>query len=189
MNSNITFGIIVFLAWSTFCSWHYACNIKGLCFGVEPSMEQTIEPIISTNKAQTDLVASKSDTDTIVALVIKGTPPINIIESNIRFLINSNKFSNPEYVDKFIADLKTNVENRKIKIKIEGFTCDLGNEQINQKLGLERATVMKSLLVQNNFSSSNIELVSHGEIPSNENTNEERLSNRKVIVTIKSIDQ
>ena len=188
MNSNILYGIIAFLVWSAFCSWHYTCNIKGLCFGAEPSsMEQTIEPITSTSKAQADLAKPKSDS-TIVQQKIE-IPPVNITEDKISFLINSSEFSNPEYANKFILGLKNKIENKHVDIKIEGYTCDLGSELTNQKLGLERATAMKSLLIQNDISGSIIEIVSRGEITSNENTNEERQRNRKVIITIKSTEQ
>lgn len=187
MNSNIPYGIIVFLVWSALCSWHYTCNIKGFCFGVEPNIEQIIEPITSTNKVQANLGEPKLDS-TIVKQKIE-IPPVNITEDKISFLINSSEFSNPEYANKFILSLKNSIENKNVDIKIEGYTCDLGSEKTNQKLGLERATAMKSLLIQNDINGSNIEVVSRGEISSNENTNEERQKNRKVIITIKSINQ
>ena len=32
MNQNLTLGALTFLVWSSFSTWYYVCQIKGLCF-------------------------------------------------------------------------------------------------------------------------------------------------------------
>lgn len=184
MNSNLTLGILAFLAWSCFSIWYYVCEIKGLCY----------ETALSTEKAEesSSRLATFSETpkpDTAVAVIEKPIlQTINITEEKIYFNINSVDFLNPAYVEDFAQNLKAKIEGRDIEINIIGSTCDLGKADYNQKLGLQRAKTMLQFLNNNEITSSKIEVSSQGEISSINGTKEERQKNRKVLVTIKSTD-
>jgi len=184
MNTNLLFGTIAFLLWSVFSTWVYVCQIKGLCLETENTMavvtvaeepiKKTVErkPFVDTTKVKPRLL------------------PINIEDGNIFFLINTAEFLDQALADRFVKETLPVLSSRQYSIEIVGYTCDLGSAQYNQKLGLERAKTMQTFLSDVGIKSEKTEIKTGGEIQiiSKNNAENERQSNRKVTITIKSID-
>ena len=187
MNSNLTLGSIVFLLWSSLSGWYYVCQIKGLCFEPGLSSEKVDESFPVNEGIPKTIEAKAADTTSVVAEVSVPSV-IDITEQKIYFTINSTKFLDQTYVENFTNNLKNEIEGRDVEINIVGFTCDIGKARYNLELGLKRAKAMQAFLNANDIYSSKFEVISLGEIPSKENTDEERQKNRKVTITIKSID-
>jgi outer membrane protein OmpA-like peptidoglycan-associated protein len=76
------------------------------------------------------------------------------------------------------------------KIVLEGYTCDLGNEDDNLVLSKERAKSVKAFLVGAGFDPDLIEVKGYGEkFPVAENTTEEnRMKNRRVEIVLSHAD-
>ena len=83
----------------------------------------------------------------------------------------------------FLSDYNSD----KYTIICEGHTCDLADDNYNQKLGQKRAEVVKDYLVKNGFNANNIITVSKGKsAPVVYNTSEyNRKLNRRVLFLIK----
>ena len=73
-------------------------------------------------------------------------------------------------------------ENRDLRIKIDGYTCNLGSENYNLKLSLNRAKSIKEYLVENKVPSNSITVEGYGESDPIENNTSEvnRAQNRRV---------
>jgi outer membrane protein OmpA-like peptidoglycan-associated protein len=183
MNSNIILGGITFLLWSTVSSWYYVCNIKGLCNEVDQIEVETISPPVVEEQKEVKMAELAPVAEEEPTLV-----QINIKEEKIYFLINSSAFLDQSYMDQFLQDLMPQIKDRTVEIEIVGFTCDLGKASYNLELGLQRAKAVKAYLIKNSITSTKIEVSSKGEIPAVAGTEEERKQNRKVSITIKSID-
>ncbi len=93
----------------------------------------------------------------------------------------------PEEREK-IADLVEYLDNvPDSKLSIIGHTDNLGNRNINTKLGLERAIFAKDYLVKNNISGNKIDATSKGpdEPIADNKTDEGKAKNRRTVITIK----
>jgi len=90
-------------------------------------------------------------------------------------------------LDEVISQLKTNPNN--IWIEIEGHTDNVGNKDLNEKLGLERAEAVKRYLYeQHQIPLHKINVISYGEdkpVAPN-NTKQGRAQNRRVVVKVLS---
>lgn len=71
-------------------------------------------------------------------------------------------------------------------ILIDGHTCDIGSDSLNEQLGLMRAQAVKDVLVDENIDPSRILTISHGETnPKYSNdTEEDRVGNRRAEVSL-----
>ena len=187
MNTGVALGTGVFIVWSFLSGWYYVCQIKGLCTGSDTSLTSVAPPVREEEDIVGAVQSMPVDTASVVAEVPEQ-PDIAITEQNILFGHNSPGFLDQAYVENFAKDLKNKTEGRKVKIVIEGFTCDIGEVENNLKLGLRRAKAMESFLIASGINASKIETISGGEIPSVDNTEQERIKNRKVVITIKSLD-
>ena len=116
--------------------------------------------------------------------------------------LRNEVISNPLvlYFDTASAAINLNVEQREkvakivryvdkvdnASIKTIGYTDNTGNRATNVRLGLDRAEFAKSYLVRNGISSSNINSSSKGpDLPiADNNTDEGRAKNRRVVVTL-----
>ena len=187
INSNQTTGALVFLVWSVFCSWHYACNIRGLC-----SRDLATTEIVSSSVAPvSELKETKSKPIEDPKPIVEEKPAleaISIQRDDIYFNLNSSQLVNEAEVTSFIDNLKNQIEGRKVAISIVGSTCDRGRASYNEKLGLKRAEAFKGFLRENGVSGAQIAVSSIGEIASIDGTEAEREKNRKVSITIKSLD-
>lgn len=178
MNLNFFLGGILFLLWSTFSSWYYVCQIKGLC----PETEISIP-------SQTEIAVAKDELVTETVEPEKPAPsPILIEEDKIYFIKNTTQFVEPEKVSLWIEGLVPEVEGRGMAIHIVGHTCDLGSESYNLDLGQRRADAMKVYL-QSQLNNVQYQTQSKGESEASPGTENQRQLNRKVSITIKSIDQ
>jgi OOP family OmpA-OmpF porin len=116
----------------------------------------------------------------------KGCPILQIFRFNFKF--NSYKIDKKYYpkIEKLAKLLK---KNKKIKIKIEGFTDNIGSYDYNKKLSLKRANALKDILVHKfNINSKRITIAGYGKdypIASNKTEDGRRL-NRRVVVIDKS---
>jgi outer membrane protein OmpA-like peptidoglycan-associated protein len=90
-------------------------------------------------------------------------------------------------LDQMISELKTNPQN--IFIEIEGHTDNVGPNELNERLGLERADAVKRYLYeQHQVPLHKINVISYGEdkpVAPN-NTREGRAQNRRVVVKVLS---
>jgi outer membrane protein OmpA-like peptidoglycan-associated protein len=90
-------------------------------------------------------------------------------------------------VDQMIAQLKENPQN--VFIEIEGHTDNVGSEDINERLGMERAEVVKRYLYeQHQVPLHKINVISYGEAKpvAPNNTRDGRAQNRRVVVKVLS---
>jgi len=90
-------------------------------------------------------------------------------------------------LDEVISQLKAKPDN--IFIEIEGHTDNVGNKELNEKLGLERAEVVKRYLYeQHQIPLHKINVITYGEdkpVAPN-NTRQGRAQNRRVVVKVLS---
>ncbi len=90
-------------------------------------------------------------------------------------------------VDQMIAQLKTSPQN--IFIEIEGHTDNVGAEETNERLGLERAEAVKRYLYeQHQVPLHKINVITYGEAKpvAPNNTRDGRAQNRRVVVKVLS---
>ena len=88
----------------------------------------------------------------------------------------------------FIDDLQEVILDRKVTIRIVGHTCDQGRESYNLELGKSRANFVFNTLSASNQNLENASIESKGEsdpLVSNA-TEENRIQNRRVTITIMS---
>ena len=190
INSNQTAGALVFLIWSVFCSWHYACNIKGLCSKSIATTEVIPSTLfIESPSEEINEIETTPTPEPVTEKLAEPVPePIFIEQDVVYFNLNSSEIANPLEVEDFLQSLKKQIEGRNVAISIVGSTCDLGQASYNQKLGLKRAQAFKDFLESSGVNGSQIDVSSIGEIASVEGTEAEREKNRKVSITIKSLD-
>lgn len=101
------------------------------------------------------------------------------------FAINTNCFvSGGENVIKAFADAYSKT-NKQATILVEGYTCDLGSDQINTDLSKLRAEVAKHVLVNAGVPSDKIEVKWYGKTRFKEFSYKNKSEYRRVIVSIK----
>lgn len=95
-----------------------------------------------------------SNKDKSGKLVIPSVSPL--------FGINTNYFvgDGEALVKEFAATFAKT--NKKAKLLVEGFTCDLGGETLNNKLSEARAEVVKNILIDAGIPEQNIEMKWYG---------------------------
>jgi outer membrane protein OmpA-like peptidoglycan-associated protein len=86
-------------------------------------------------------------------------------------------------LDRVVATLK---EDSRLRIAIEGYSCNVGSAEYNRKLGERRAAFVKDYLVANGVDASRVTTVSYGEEqPKHDNGREEtRRLNRRAALTV-----
>ena len=88
-------------------------------------------------------------------------------------------------VDQMISELKANPQN--IFIEIEGHTDNVGDAELNERLGLERAEAVKRYLYQQHqVPLHKMNVISYGESKpvAPNNTSEGRAQNRRVVIKV-----
>ena len=103
----------------------------------------------------------------------------------VRFEINTNYFvlGNNEIVKELA---KTYLQtNKQATILVEGYTCDLGGDQLNQKLSELRADAVKKILIETGVPSDKIETKWYGKSRYKEFNYPNKSDYRRVIVSIK----
>ncbi|MGV8805865.1 MAG: OmpA family protein [Polaromonas sp.] len=87
-----------------------------------------------------------------------------------------------------LAQVIAEIDSRKVPdISIIGHTDTAGESEPNERLGLERANMIRSLIQSSKLNADNVSVVSHGEknllVPTPDNTAEAR--NRRVEITVR----
>ena len=87
-----------------------------------------------------------------------------------------------------LAKVIAEIDNRKVPdISIIGHTDTAGESESNERLGLERANMIRSLISNPKLNADNVSVESHGEknllVPTPDNTDEAR--NRRVEITVR----
>ena len=75
--------------------------------------------------------------------------------------------------------------NKQATILVEGYTCDLGGDQLNQKLSELRADAVKKILIETGVPSDKIETKWYGKSRYKEFNYPNKSDYRRVIVSIK----
>ncbi|MBU0675608.1 MAG: OmpA family protein [Proteobacteria bacterium] len=131
------------------------------------------------------VVLNPEEVQSIFAEVIAVDPliPVKFI---LYFLLNSNELTD-ESQDELPQIIKTVEERNSTDIVITGHTDTVGAMEYNYKLALERAEIMKGILIANGINGDNITTTSHGEgnplIKTQDDVEEPR--NRRVEVVVR----
>lgn len=149
----------------------------------------TEKPTVETEKAETKKeqpIAKPDDSNKItVDLEKSSADKKNVSSARLYFPFRSSKpelaDSTKEYFDDLISFLKA---NPKAKVKIIGHTDNVGDADINEKLGLQRAERIRTLLVRRGAPADRVEASSKGETAPwvTNKTEEGRNKNRRVEV-------
>ncbi|TXH71153.1 MAG: hypothetical protein E6Q83_02810 [Thiothrix sp.] len=144
-----------------------------------PATTAVAEPEVKTPKAKTD------DSNKITVDLEKAADKKNVSSARLYFPFRSSKpelaDSTKEYFDDLISFLKANPQ---AKVKIIGHTDNVGDADINEKLGLQRAERIRTLLVRRGAPADRVEASSKGETAPwvTNKTEEGRNKNRRVEV-------
>lgn len=104
----------------------------------------------------------------------------------IYFKYASNQQASDVLVNQYLSDLVSRLKNTDEKIRLVGHTDDDASDDHNMKLGLQRALLIKNLLVARGIKGSRIKVSSKGEEEpiSPNDTEENRKLNRRVELTL-----
>ncbi len=105
---------------------------------------------------------------------------------HIRFPFNSDQMEYDPEVNSYLEQLADRLQEEDISLVITGHTDNVGTNEVNQELGMERAQNVKDYLVGQGAPADNIEVVSQGArvpVASNE-TERGRHENRRVELRI-----
>lgn len=145
---NFVLAFLVFLLYSVFGMWYYACVIKEVCPNTDEEIEQPINNSTSINEIDTgisDLEQKDLNTDKLaenssekVTLNIPDRLVIKQNKNSVTFPNGQNTFA--EFVYNFLNN------NQGKELVITGF-LNSAESAINDQLGLNRARFIKNLLV------------------------------------------
>jgi outer membrane protein OmpA-like peptidoglycan-associated protein len=171
---TLIIGFIVFLGWTGLSSYIYVCKIKGLC-----SEHETI--LVSTVKVN-DAYTTDSLPNTLAE---RPAMPDKLL---IYFAFDKSEFiSDPDLTKFYDASITYMFHNTDAGLRIIGHTDAKGSDEYNQALGYRRAQSVQNYFESKGIPAEKITIESKGEKePSEDNNSEEgRAKNRRVIVTIK----
>lgn len=157
---------------------------------VEPVKIEIIPDKEEVESIATDTI-SEEPTETVTIVVVEEEIDWRLIASQkasqIGHHFNKNNSSLDDNSDTSLSELSEIIKNNPdINLLIIGHTCDLGSEEINQRLGLRRAESLKEKLIEQGIPASRITTESRYYLePLVPNTSEEnRAKNRRVEVKI-----
>jgi peptidoglycan-associated lipoprotein len=111
---------------------------------------------------------------------------VALTDDQVRFAFNKAGIS-PEG-EKVLGDLATRLkdENKNVYIEIQGHTDNVGSEDYNNKLGLDRAEAVRRYLNAQGVPLHAMSVISYGETsPVTDNkTRESRAQNRRVVIAV-----
>ncbi len=147
--------------------------------------QQTENKTVQESVTVTQPVTKPVQTQTAVAQPVSTTQSafttvtIDNYENGVIGLTEAQK----QLADKQVADLKKYPD---VKILLEGYTCNTGTEEINLKVGLQRAEAVKQYMISHGINASRIRTVSKGEVNpvATNDTPEGKMKNRRVVVII-----
>ena len=112
---------------------------------------------------------------------------VTLSDDKVHFGFNSSELSEEAKaaLDAFASTLKD--ENRNVFLEIQGHTDNIGSEEYNYKLGLDRAEgVLRYLHDDHSLPLAKMQIISYGEtkpVVSND-TKEDRSKNRRVVIVV-----
>jgi outer membrane protein OmpA-like peptidoglycan-associated protein len=146
---------------------------------------QTSQAGISDAKGSAQQALAKAESAEKAA---KGKLILTVTLSNdqVTFPLNRAELSpeSKQAIDMAIAPLKA--ENRGVFFEIEGHTDSTGGDEINMKLGHERAEAVRGYLHEQGIALSRIEVISYGASKpvADNNTRDGRAKNRRVVIRV-----
>lgn len=164
-------GILIFLAWSSICTWYYTTRI--------------FVPV--------DQTAQETDKEYIEQAAEPLTPAVEAITPSapesfpVYFDFNRSDFSSDQNLQDFIEQCKVYLQsNPGSCLLITGYTDSKGTEDYNLDLGLRRAKSIREYLLRMGLSQSCIKISSRGEAqPIEDNASEiGRAKNRRAVLEI-----
>lgn len=173
-------GLVVFLAWSAASSYWYICKIKNLCPG-----EHVEEIVVEADETLLDEARTEVAPDTVsLPAEVEVTSPGEI---TLYCAFNSADFMPSGDLEKYLKQLSEYLKaNPDKKVSITGHTDDVGSDQFNRTLGLERATHLRDHMASHGLEPTLVMVNSAGETkPVADNSTEEgRAKNRRIVITI-----
>ena len=143
----------------------------------EPIIEPIIDPVPEPAPVvEEDITQKKFD---VVGANDEFNKRKNIIRYEKSVSANTTSANETRLVDLVVGVLTTNPD---LKVVVEGHTCDIGSESINQSLSEKRAKKIVDLITAKGIDKSRVSAVGKGESsPREPNTSEaNRVENRRV---------
>ncbi len=153
-----------------------------------PVVKDTAQIIRENNETKTDSASQNNAVkpgNVNAGAITSGTIPSPPQVNHVYFIFGSSELddNSKEYLQ---AVYQTYLKNGQYKIRIVGYTDNVGSAEDNQKLSLKRAEKVYGYLKQMGVSSENVEIAGKGEeepIASND-TREGRARNRRVDIIL-----
>lgn len=141
---------------------------------------------VSTQAPVSNLAGFKHELDRNVATASKGNEKQLIIPSvSPLFEINTNYFTGDgEALVKEFASAFAKT-NKKAKLMVEGYTCDLGGDAMNENLSKSRAEAVKNILVQAGVPEEQIEVKWYGKSRFKNFKYSDKSEYRRVVLSVK----
>ncbi|MEK6482347.1 OmpA family protein [Catalinimonas sp. 4WD22] len=171
---TLIFGTLAFLAWSSFSTHYYVCQIKNLC--LEDSPLALAEPV-QQNEEEVSLIEAP-------ASEVTETPVANPGSFTLHHNFNDVSFISLDGFEDYLQQLKAYAEQTPTTIKVIGFTDDKGTNDYNLELGEKRAEAVKNYLVEYGLDANLITVETKGEADpeSTDETTEGRAMNRRTLI-------
>lgn len=141
---------------------------------------------VSTQAPVSNIADFKHELDKNVATASKdGAKQLVIPSVCPLFEINTNYFSNDgEGLVKEFASAFAKT-NKQAKLLVEGYTCDLGGNSLNEKLSKSRAEAVKSILVSSGVPENQIEVKWYGKSRFKDFKYSDKSEYRRVVISVK----
>lgn len=156
-------------------------TVQNVAFG-NYSEETSVNQLSSTNNTAIagNIAQDKAKTERDNAVNTIKSAKINAYKINSTELSDEQKAT----LDKIAVALN---QYSDLKVEIKGHTCDLGSDEVNNRIGLRRAENAKAYLTGKGISNGRISTISAGEKePIVDNTSDDnRKQNRRLTFTIK----
>ncbi len=151
-------------------------DVKGLNINSKDNLK--MEDVNANRRDLEDIIIFNQDGVTIRR---EGNNLILSMEESVLFDLNKSQVKN-RVKPNLNTLAKALEENPDIRIKIDGYTCNLGSENHNLVLSLDRSKAIKEYLITRNVDANHVTVEGYGESePVTSNTTEEgRSQNRRV---------
>lgn len=160
-------------------------NVDSVKAAFDISTATAVSAPVSTQAPISNIAEFKRIVENNIADA-KNSKSTNIVipSVGVMFEINTNYITNGSDVVKELAKafLKT---DKKANILVEGFTCDLGSEQLNNNLSKLRAEAVRDILIDSGVPSDKIEIKWYGKSRYKDFNYPNKSDYRRVVVSIK----
>ncbi len=183
---TIVIGSIIFIAWSGISTYYYVCQIKGLCLDKQVQISESVDEIqLSNNEPE---ATESSEREAIETEEVSDPEPVTPGSFVIHHNYNHQDFILDEEFNAYVDQVEAFInQHPATKINITGYADNIGPEEYNYDLGLERANFIRDYMVKNGIPGSTITVLSMGEdspMATNE-TKTGRAENRRTEIEIK----